>query len=572
MHRRRSGSAIAQLLILLLPLCAAVADAAVSAQLDRSRAALGETVTLIIASDGEEDPANTDLAPLDGDFDILQRSSSNSMQIINGRTQRSRELRLELMPTRQGVLTIPALDVDGARTLPLELAVSAAPQVDAADQDVLFTAEVDRQSVYVQQQVILTLRVEQAINLDDRSISELELEQNAFVTPLGQNSYQRNRDGRRWLVNELRFAIFPQESGRLLIPAQTFVARERRPSRSLFDLSSGPRLQRRTEALEISVEPRPPTFPANADWLPAQELTVEEQWSGDPDALEVGQSLTRTVVVRAKGLQGAQLPPLLFSPPEGLKYYPDQPAIEDDESDLGVLGTRVDSAALVPVQAGRYTVPEVRIAWWDTGSDALRYATLPARTLDVAPPGSAQPPVTPQTSGERAGQPQPAAEPTPPATDTPSGTLHGWQLATAACAAGWLGTLLLWWSGRRRARTGKARRTSVAAAANSGAPGALRTACRAGDAASARNALQQYLRERPDFRPSDTLYSYAQRQASPTLLAAIETLERALYAQSAADWNGSDLLQAVEALAIPPRASLSDVALAPLYPTDPARA
>lgn len=573
MRKRRSGSVIALLVALSAACWMPLAGAAVSAQLDRSRAAMGETLTLIISSDGEENPANTELAPLTADFDILQRASSNSMQIINGQTQRSRELRLELMPLRTGTLQIPALNVEGALTQPLEIEVSAAPDIPDSAQDVIFTAEVDSRSVYVQQQVILTLRVEQAINLDDRSISELELEQNAFVTPLGQNSYQRNRGGRRWLVNELRFAIFPQESGVLEIPAQTFVARERRPSRSLFDLSSGPRLQRRSEALQIDVKPRPDAFPAGREWLPAAQLTLEEQWSENTDSLAVGQSLTRTVIVRAEGLQGAQLPPLLFNAPDGIKYYPDQPSIEDTESDQGVLGMRVDNAALVPVQAGTYTVPEVRIPWWDTQTDSLRYATLPARTLEVRPaPGTAageQAAVAAPSPGQAASAPVPAPDRRPQQTPAPLGSdsapLLRWQIATAVCALGWLATLLLWWW----RRPASARSTNGHVAPPGEKLRHLRRACRDGDARAARNALQTLLQARADYRRSDTPLNYARRQPSEALLAALQALDQALYSPHSAAWEGSELMRAVESLppvGARPRRSAPPQALAPLYP------
>jgi hypothetical protein len=548
-------------LLLMLLMQVPAAYAGVSATVDRRNIAMGETLMLVIASDAAEDPAATDLSPLERDFDILQRSSSSSMQIINGQSQRSRELRLELLPQREGTVQIPPLDVDGVRTEAIQIEVSAAPPAASADQDVIFSAEVDTDSVYVQQQVVLTLRVEQAINLDERSVSELELEQDAFITPLGQNSYQRNSGGKRWLVNELRFAIFPQQSGTLTIPAQTFVARERRPSRSLFDLSSGPRLQRRSQPIEIAVKPRPATFPGT-DWLPAQQLSIEEQWSEDPEQLAVGQSLTRTVIVRAQGLQGAQLPPLLFSPQQGLKYYPDQPSIEDSESDQGVIGMRVDSAALVPVQPGSYALPEVRIPWWDTSTDSLRYATLPARTLRVS--------AAPQAAGSGVADTDPAPGATGPAepsanraglegsvTDTTvnSTALRSWQLATAVCAAGWLLSTLLWW--RRRARS----QPSGTLATGPGGHTAdsedekaawrqLREACTRRDASGAHRALQQWLRQCADYRRAENPRQYVSRRQADALLQAMDTLERTLYAAAAdrASWDGRALLQAAEAL------------------------
>ena len=44
----------------------------------------------------------------------------------------------------------------------------------SADSDtVLFEAEIDREQVYVQGQLLLTLRVQQAVNLDARSIAAI---------------------------------------------------------------------------------------------------------------------------------------------------------------------------------------------------------------------------------------------------------------------------------------------------------------------------------------------------------------------------------------------------------------
>ncbi|HBM84533.1 MAG TPA: protein BatD, partial [Halieaceae bacterium] len=85
--------------------------------------------------------------------------------------------------------------------------------------------------------------------LDSRSVSELQLD-NAYVQPLEQNSFQRTQDGRPWLVHEVRYAIFPEQSGTLTIPPQVFTGRESSGRRSVFDFGSGGRqLQRRTEPL-----------------------------------------------------------------------------------------------------------------------------------------------------------------------------------------------------------------------------------------------------------------------------------------------------------------------------------
>jgi len=537
-----TGRALAALCVCALIFAAAGSRAAVTANLDRDRAAMGDTLRLTIVATHDEDLGKLDLQPLNRDFEILQRSSSNKTSYVNGQFASTRELLLDITPRREGALTIPPLQVAGQQTPAIAVTVGPPPKGVSSDQTVIFDAELDRSSVYVQGQVILTLRLQQAINLDDRNITQLQLD-NAFVRPLEQNSFQRMVNGRPWLVHEVRYAIFPEQSGTLEIPSQTFSARESAPRRSLFDLGGGGRqLRRSTEPLTIEVLPRPANFPGN-EWLPARELTLEESWSTPPEQLQVGESATRTITIRGEGLQGAQLPPVLFPSTQGLKYYPDQPVISDGETDSGLVGTRVDSVAVVPTQAGHWEIPELRIPWWDTGTNKVRYAVLPARELDVAA-GSAAPIVSPP--------PQPA----PGVVLSPGGAgmipmiantdNRQWQIVSGITGAGWLLTLAyLFWSRRRPRAAAESRRE------NTREPPAYRTlmaACAGGQAAAARRALIEWtaaLTSRPQL---SSLEQVCTAFDDPALNAAVKALNASLYGSDGPDWDGTALSGAVKRL------------------------
>ena len=154
---------------------------------------------------------------------MLQRSTRSNTSYVNGERSHNRQLLMDITPRRTGTLRIPAFELGAARTAPIEVRVSDPVPIDPDAAQVLFNAELDRDQVYVQGQVILTVRLQQAINLDNRSISELELP-GTFVVPLEQQSFQRNVGGRPWLVHEVRYAIFPEQSGRLSIPSLTFLS------------------------------------------------------------------------------------------------------------------------------------------------------------------------------------------------------------------------------------------------------------------------------------------------------------------------------------------------------------
>jgi hypothetical protein len=531
-------------LVVLLWLWSAAPQAALEVAVDREQIALGDTLRLVIAATGDEDLDGLDLRTLLADFEILQRSMSSSTSIINGQTTRTRQLSLDLTPRREGTLEIPAFRAGAETTRPIAIAVGPPPTLSDADQEVLFTAEVDRSEVYVQGQLLLTLRIQQAINLDSRSVSELQLD-GAFVKALEQNSFQRTVNGRPWLVHEVRYAIFPEQSGTLVIPAQVFSARESSGRRSVFDIGGGGRqLQRSTEPLAITVRPRPADFPAAAVWLPARNLTLEEDWSTPPDQLQAGESATRTLRLRGEGVHGAQLPPVEFTAPDGLRYYPDQPLVDDREDANGAVGLRRDSAALVASRAGSWTLPEVRIPWWDTETDSLRYATLPARTLDIA-----------AAAGGTLAQ-DPIAVPTPSSTADTAGTEGSndsgslWQAVAAALALGWMATLIWQWRTSRRGRSGPAAQASTAAANpdESRAFKQLQAACSSNSAPQARRALLAWGRALLPEGPGMNAAALAARLNDAALIEAVATLDRALYREGTTGWDGTALLAAVTAL------------------------
>ena len=540
---KRIGRALGALCIVLLACASTAGWAAVSASLDRDSAALGDTLRLTIAATDGEDLDDLDLRPLQADFEILGRSSSSKTSYINGTFSSSKELLLDITPRREGTLVIPALRLGRQSTSPLQLVVGPQPKGNTSGQDIVFEAELDRSSVYVQGQVILTLRLQQAINLEEPGITQLQLD-NAFVHPMEQKSFQRTINGRPWLVHEVRYAIFPEQSGTLEIPAQSFSARERAPRRSVFDLGGGGRQVRRsTEPLKIEVLPRPDTYPAG-DWLPAAKLTLEESWSTPPEQLKVGESATRTITIRGEGLQGAQLPPVMFPPAQGLKFYPDQPNIADAEAAGGLVGTRVDSVAVVPTQAGHWQIPELRIPWWDTTSNQLRYAVLPARELEVT---GTVPAITPQAP---APVPAPAiAAPAVAPANIPivgNDNGHWWPIIALVNGVGWLLTLaFLAWS---RIKRGRPVTSGTGDVREQPAFKALLHACSSGDAPRARKAVIEWsaaLTENPGLA---SLAQVSAAFADPVLDTALDSLNAVLYGNVQSPWDGAALAEAARGL------------------------
>ena len=522
---------LGKVLIILLSVWGSCALAAVTASVDRARIAESDSFQLTVRGTAGEPVSETDLDPLREDFDVVSTSTASKLSVVNGRTERSADLIVVLLPRRTGDLVIPPLSVGNQRTREIIIDVTDAPADLDGSRDVFVEAVVDHSSVYVQSQIIHTFRVYEAIDLVDRGRSQLEIP-DAVIEELDSAQFQRVIDGRPYRVIEVRHAIFPQKSGKLTIPAMSFNGSRLLPRRSFFDRNVET-LRRRSEAITVDVKPIPAAWP-DAPWVPAADLKLEESWSTLPEQLEVGDSVTRTVTMIAEGIDGSQLPPLAQVEVPGLKAYPDQPGAENRRGVKGITGIGTNSTALLLTEPGSFELPPIRVPWWDTRQDRLRYAEIPGRTLNIKPVAG---PGTGAAMSANTAPPQRVVQPT--VNPSPAGI---WMWTTVAALMGWLITTgwLLWRMQPRRASEEP-----------SGDPGEaplfrqLVKACEQNRAAEARAALQCWGQRYFDDTAPPTLMELRQRFASEDLERELAALERSLYGQSALEWTGAGLATAI---------------------------
>lgn len=356
-------------------------QASVHAQLGRSTITIEETVRLaIVASDID---GELDTSALEADFEIVGRSSSRDVSILNGKRRVTVQWVLELRPREVGVFTVPPVSVAGVESELLTLTVNKAPI--GADRDIFVEAEVDEMAPYVQSQVILTLRVFRAIDIIDGSLGEPAVN-DIEVRPFGdRRQYSELRDGRNYLVDERRFALFPQRSGRLTVPPiglSVSVAADSSRVRGFFAPTRN--LNRRTRPLVLDVQARPPA--THGWWLPATavELSdVPEATSGGQ--MRVGEPFTRTIRLIARGALDTQLPDIAAPTVDGLSIYADDPVRDSRAVEEGIESSQTLSLAIIPDRSGRFELPAVRVAWFDVTAGEARTAELPARTVDILP-------------------------------------------------------------------------------------------------------------------------------------------------------------------------------------------
>ncbi len=533
-------------LTLLVALLATQAHAAVlTASVDRARLAVGETLVLTLETTDVTQFGKPDLSALDSAFEVRDTRQVNQLRTLGADSQATTRWLITLAPRQAGDVVIPALQIGDLHSDPISVQVQASQAPDAnTEAPVSIEASLDATSVYVQAQALLTVRVYHSVSLyDDSSMTPLQIA-DARIEPVGETrTYEKLINGVRHGVIESRYAIYPQHSGSLQVPALTFSATEVDPAPSGQDANTphpGKMIHVTSTALDLTVKPKPATYPVDAPWLPARSLTLSEAWTPEPDHVQVGDSLTRAFSLKAEGLSAAQLPPLPGTDNVALRRYPDQAQLSNQNNERGLIGVREEREALVPARDGAIEVPSIDVVWWNTVEDHLDHSSLPARTLQVAQ----NPALTVDT---------------PAAGSTEQAPLWPWQLSTLVLALTTLAGFVLWWRARsqpavaRVAQSGPSPRTLL---------DDLKRACLANDPQATRQALDAWARQQPE-----TLADMAARFVP--LSDALDGLNGALYSEAGQHWQGQELWRAIGTIPASEavQAPISDNgALPPLYP------
>lgn len=539
--------------LLALLLFAAQAQAATfSASVDRKEVTEQDTFNLMLRYSEQVGFGSPDLTPLQNDFQILNQQRSNQFRSVNGKTESFTEWTLTLTAKRSGQLTIPPIRFDDQQSQPITISVrelSADVKAQIA-KEFFFDIEVSQQSnYYVQEQILYTEKLYYSVSHEDASLSEFKVT-DALVQPLGEvRQYTTIIDGQRLGVYERRFAIFPEESGELVIPGQRFNARISNP----YDRwSRGRQGSAVSKPITLPIKPIPPNYP-QAPWIPAQNLSISETFSTPPQQWVAGEPVTRTLTLTAKGLPGSQLPAIALPVVDNLRYYPDQSQQNEQSSEDGLTGTSEQSIALVPGSSGRILLPEIRIPWWNTRSGTLEYAVLPAHSIQVQPAkGSSPATIRPETPTDAVSMQTPAAISS--ASEQP--TLLYWQIAAGLLLLSNALLFILWWraqqriQGQPRAADGRSNPTENTEKTLKQHWQALTRACQKGDGVAIRSALLGWVNAgglsatiAVRHLPLASLNQLAGLTAEPKLQAALAELDAYLYSPTVnSAYNGQNLL------------------------------
>jgi hypothetical protein len=583
-----------------LGLATSVSAQSVKAYVDRNPVIADETVQLIVETDTASPGVSPDWLVLNANFDVLGSSKSQQTSIINMRTTLRHQWIATLAPKRTGVLTIPPIRVGAQQSEPIQLTVTEPTHTSGANDsgEIFLEAEVDSRVPHLHGQVLLTLRLVSGVSVQEGRLDEPEIDW-GIVERVGKDaSYESTRNGRRYHITERRYVITPQKSGAHVIPPVLFsgTVQDERTRGSLFEELFGNRrgilgrdpfqasrsIHRRSPKILLTVRDLPPDLNGRF-WLPAKELALTETWSADTQGIQMGDPLTRTVLLRAKGQRGEQLPELTLPAHAIVKVYPDKPKTQTDFDGTWVVGSREEKYVLVPTQPGTVTLPPIYVPWWNIETSRWEEARLPSRTITVlgTPQSASSEPVTssvPGPSDSLPGSSRHAIESTEIMSPTSDARDAGpWPWIAGACLMLWVMTLVAWRRDRKRRNGLKEkmeRQDDQNVESERTAMQKVKTACLEQSAEKTRAALLQWASVKQGGRPCRSLRMVAHLLNQPgpdqaKVSAAIWNLDRTLYIIPARrqTWDGRRFWETVKpSMTVKPsRSQKQDNVLPPLY-------
>ncbi len=557
-----------------------------TASTDRNKVGLNESFTLTLQTDGHTSQS-LDLAPLRKDFVIIGTSKGSSYSLVNGKASSHVTWQIELAPKHLGLVQIPALHIGNTASNPLSIeAIKASRVATSASPNVYMKAHLSKKTAYVGSQVNYQVKVYYRKQLITPTLSAPVIK-GAQMKLLGPGSnYQVRRGNSVYNVSEKDFAIIPDTAGKIVIDAPVLTAdipmqnaRGGFFGNSLFTMGNTRPVRVTAAPVTLHVKAIPASI-SPSNWLPASKLTLQESWSGDVNNWRVGQPLTRTITIIAKGLAASDIPAItLANTNPAYQVYQDKGSEQDVAENGQIEGTKVLKLAIIPSKSGQLTFPAIKVRWFNTETAKQEVATLAAREVTILPAVAAQTTAQKTTNVKQALASQVNNKPASRSTKAlmrkgNSVWQQTWFWVAAGLAVLWLMTIVLWRRSKRKDMmvqepTLRTARSTEKSPNKRHLWQAFKKACESNNAAEVKQTLITYLREKEEGIYS--LYNVQEYYQDKELNKLLQALDKALYAEGESTWQAQTLFEKLKVLESKKvkKTAVSrekDTALPPLYP------
>ncbi|MCI0531429.1 MAG: BatD family protein [candidate division Zixibacteria bacterium] len=412
----RFGRISALILVLILSgMASGAQDIKFYSQVDRAQITLDEQVTLTVWLEGQMNSIPNPKVPALNQFILYEAGRAQNLSYVNGQVSSSVTFNYILMPKTAGTFSIPPFEIlisgKTYRTNSLQITVSPAQsapspppvagrtETPADAKDLWIETTLDKDTVYVGEQVTLTLKFFQGVRLfqnPEFSPPTLTGFWSEDLPPI-KKYYQRIGD-RRYFVQEIKTALFPATSGDKTVGEAELRCRVEdlnsflgRDPFSMLDqdliqlFSQGKPRVLRSRPMQLTVLPLPAGQPAGFSGAVGKfnlktVLNKTEIEAGQPLTLNV----SITGVGNIKSVTAPDIPEL-----EGFRSYNSNNSEEISKTNYKLQGKKVFEQILIPSQPGRFELHPLSFSYFDIAAREYKILKSPEYAITVMP-GSPQ--------------------------------------------------------------------------------------------------------------------------------------------------------------------------------------
>ena len=351
-----------------------------TASVDKNRCTIDDIISFKIEFENADSFSNIDISSLIKDFAVISGpSQQTSMQWINGKVTNSRIMSWSLSPKREGRLVIPRLNVQisGKKSATKEIVVFVSQsQKKETDLDVFISAEINKESVYIGEQITLTYSIYRKVEC---SIEPFEIPK--FPGFWSEELFRPNQiKFKNIAINGVQYqkgilykvALFPISGKELEIePLSLKIQKQKKKKRRSRDPFFDPFFDSfftetetkilRSKKREIFIKDYPQSRPIGFTGAVGDFKIFT---ATDTDSINVNEAITFRVIVEGTGNMGLfTIPKMSFA--DDIDQFPPKENFEKNVFRDELSGKMIWEYILVPRVSGKLSIPPISFTFFN---------------------------------------------------------------------------------------------------------------------------------------------------------------------------------------------------------------
>lgn len=183
---------------------------------------------------------------------------------------------------------------------------------------------------------------------------------------------------KRYPAIQQRFVVYPNIIGRNTLPSFKVTAEcppeggYKGVSRDVFS----------KERIFNVLSPPEGIDPKN--YLASYNVSLKDYWNVDLNKVKAGDVLERRITINASGSLAATIPPPTIDSVDFGTVYLKSPILNNRQNQSSFSGTRTEIINYLLEKDGSFTIPEVKVSWYNLNSKSLEERTIEAIPIDIA--------------------------------------------------------------------------------------------------------------------------------------------------------------------------------------------